>query len=169
MTGFLAAASRSRSRPSASSVTGLDQLRRVHVGEVGLQFGVAPRLLAGGDDDRHVPGLGVDQVPHRVACARRGVQVHQRRPARGLREAVRQPDRRALLQRQDVAEVIREVTQHWQLVRAGVPEDGGDPVGAQDLVESVPYVHEHVPPCCQLNLVVPSLSPGLVSRHHKNW
>jgi hypothetical protein len=124
----------------------LDQLRRVHVGEVGVQLGVAPRLLAGGDDDRHVPGLGVDQVPHRVAGARCGVQVHQRWPAGGLREAVRHPDRRALLQRQDVAEVIRHAAQQRQLVRARVPEDGGDPVGPQYLVESVPYVHEYVPP-----------------------
>jgi hypothetical protein len=58
-----------------------------------------------------VPGLGDRQVPHGVACARRGVQVDQRRLAGGLREAVRHPDCRALLQRQDIAEIIREVTQ----------------------------------------------------------
>jgi hypothetical protein len=125
----------------------LDQPRRVHVSQVSLQLGVLARLLAGGDDHRHVPGLGVDQVPHRVAGARRGVQVHQRRSAGGLRVPVRHPDRRALLQRQDVAEVIGHAAQHRQLVGAGVAEDGGDPVAAQDLVEGVPYVHEYVPPC----------------------
>jgi len=25
-------------------------------------------------------------------------------------------------------------------------EDGGDPVSTQDLIESIPYVHDHVPP-----------------------
>jgi hypothetical protein len=150
----------------------LDQPRRVHVGQVGLQLGVLPRLLAGGDDHRHVSGLGVDQVPHRVSGARRGVQVHQRRLASGLRVAVRHPDRRAFLQRQDVAEVIGHVAQQRQLVGAGVPEDGGDPVGAQDLVERVAYVHEYVPPVHGIEPgigLAPSLPLDLVSRHHQNW
>jgi hypothetical protein len=64
----------------------------------------------------------------------------------GLREPVRHPDRRALLQRQDVTEIIREVTQQRQLVRTRVPEDGGDPVSTQDLEEGIPHVHDHVPP-----------------------
>jgi hypothetical protein len=164
----------------------LDQPRRVYVSQVGFQLGVLPRLLAGGDDHRHVPGLGVDQVPHRVAGARRGVQVHQRRLASGLRVAVRHPDRRALLQRQDVAEVIGHVAQQRQLVGAGVPEDGGDPVGAQHLVESVPYVHERVPPIHSAGPVIlrvlivsivsglkPRLRPGERASHvrviHQSW
>jgi hypothetical protein len=73
------------------------------------------------------------------------VQVDQRRPAGCLREAVRHPDRRAFLQGEDVAEVAGEVAQQRQLVGAGVPEDCGDPVGAQDLVERIPDVHGMVP------------------------
>jgi hypothetical protein len=83
----------------------LGQLGRVDAGQHGVQRRITARLLAGGDDDRDMPRLGVRQVAHRVAGARRRVQVHQRRPAGGLREAVRHPDRGALLQREDVAEV----------------------------------------------------------------
>jgi len=45
------------------------------------------------------------------------------------------------VQGEDVAEVVREVSQQRQLVRARVAEDGGDPVTAQNLVEGVPDVH----------------------------
>jgi hypothetical protein len=58
-----------------------------------------------------------------------------------LGEAVRHPDRGALLQRQDVAEIIGEVTQQRQLIGAGVPEDGGNAVGAQHLVEGITDIH----------------------------
>ena len=43
---------------------------RVAVGQVGLQGDLRPRLLAGGDQQRRVVGLGVEDRPHRVADAR---------------------------------------------------------------------------------------------------
>ena len=55
--------------------------RRVAVGQVGLQRHQRAGLLAGGDDERRLVGLRVEDRAHRVADAGRGVQVHERRPA----------------------------------------------------------------------------------------
>ena len=44
--------------------------RRVAVGQVGLQRDLRPHLLAGGDQQRRVVGLGVEDRAHRVADAR---------------------------------------------------------------------------------------------------
>ena len=62
---------------------------RVAVGEVGLHRDLRADLLAGGDQQRRVVGLRVEDRAHRVADAGRGVQVDERgarrRPARSRR------------------------------------------------------------------------------------
>ena len=107
--------------------------RRVAVGEVRLQRHLGARLLAGGDQQRRVVGLRVEDRPHRVADARRGVQVDERGAAAGLRVAVGHPDHDRLLQAEHVAEVAREVAQHRQLGRARVAEDRRHPLLAEEV------------------------------------
>ena len=80
-------------------------------------------LLTGGDDQRGVGPVGGHQAAHRVAGARRGVQVDQGRLAGGLGEAVGHRQRRRLLQRQHVGEVVGEVLQERLLGRARVSEN----------------------------------------------
>ena len=77
--------------------------RGVAVGQVGLHGHVGPHLLAGGDQQRRLVGLGVEDRAHGVAQARRGVQVHVAHGARGLGEAVGHAHRHRLLQGQHVA------------------------------------------------------------------
>ena len=81
---------------------------RVAVGQVGLQGDLGARLLAGGDQQRRVVGLGVEDRPHRVADPGRGVEVDDGGPAGGLGEAVGHPDHDRLLEAEHVAEVRRE-------------------------------------------------------------
>ena len=106
---------------------------RVAVGEVGLQGDLGARLLARGDQQRRVVGLGVEDRPHRVADPGRGVQVDDGGAAGGLGEAVGHPDHDRLLQAEHVAEVGREVGQHRQLGRAGVAEDRRHPLLAEEV------------------------------------
>ena len=67
----------------------------VAVGQVGLHGDLRADLLAGGDQQRRVVGLGVEQGAHRVADAGRGVQVDvgrpSSRPARSRRPCRRPP------------------------------------------------------------------------------
>ena len=81
--------------------------RGVAVGQVGLQRDQLARLLAGGDDQRGLVGLGVEDRAHGVADAGRGVQVDQRRAPAGLGVAVGHADDHGLLEGEDVAEVAR--------------------------------------------------------------
>ena len=111
--------------------------RRVAVGQVGLQGDLRPRLLAGGDQQRRVVGLGVEDRPHRVADARRGMEVDDGGLAGGLGEAVGHPDHDRLLQTEHVAEVRRVVGEHRQLGRAGVAEHRRHPVGAEEVERRV--------------------------------
>ena len=106
---------------------------RVAVGQVRLQGDLRARLLAGGDQQRRVVGLGVEDRPHRVADAGRGVQVGDRGPAGGLGEAVGHADHDRLLQAEHVAEVGGEVGEHRQLGRAGVAEHRRHPLGAEEV------------------------------------
>ncbi len=110
---------------------------RVAVGEVGLQGDLGAGLLAGGDQQRRVVGLGVEDRPHRVADPRRGVEVDDRGLAGGEREAVCHPDHDRLLEAEHVAEVGREIGQHRQLGRAGIAEHRRHPVGAEEVERRV--------------------------------
>ncbi len=105
----------------------------VAVGQVRLQGHERARLLAGGHEQRRLVGLRVEDRAHPVAHARRGVQVHERRTAARLGEAVGHPDRHRLVEPQHVAEVIREVGQHRQLGGARVAEHRGHPLPAQEV------------------------------------
>ena len=107
--------------------------RRVAVGQVGLHRHLGAHLLPGGDQQRRVVRLGVEDRPHGVADARRGVQVDVRGAPRSLRVAVGHPDRHRLLQAEHVAEVLGEVGQHRQLGRAGVAEDRRHAVLAEEV------------------------------------
>ncbi len=107
--------------------------RGVAVGEVGLQRHQRAHLLAGGDHQRRVVGLGVEDRAHRVADAGRGVEVDQRRAAARLRVAVGHADDDRLLEAEDVGEVAGEVLEHRQLGRARVAEHGRHPVLAEEL------------------------------------
>ena len=104
---------------------------RVAVGEVGLQGDLGAHLLAGGDQQRRVVGLGVEDRPHRVADAGRGVQVGDRGAPRGLGEAVGHADHDRLLEAEHVAEVGGELGEHRQLGRARVAEHRRHPLGAE--------------------------------------
>jgi hypothetical protein len=100
---------------------------RVAVGEVGLHRDLGPDLLAGGDQQRRVVGLGVENRPHPVPHPRRRVQVDVGGQPRGLREAVGHPDRDRFLEAEVVAEVVGELGEHRQLGRPGVAEDRRHP------------------------------------------
>ncbi len=95
------------------------------------------RLLAGGDDQRRAVPVGGEDVPHRVADARRRVQVDERRVTGGLREAVGHPHHHRLLQAQHVAEIVGEVLEQRQLGRPGIPEHRGHPELAQQADDGV--------------------------------
>ena len=106
----------------------------VAVGQQRLQRHQRARLLAGGDHQRRLVGLGGEQRAHRVADAGRGVQVHERGPPARLRVAVGDPDRDALVQPEDVAEVAGELLEERELGRPGVAEHRGHPLLAQEVV-----------------------------------
>ena len=138
-------------RPSAAGtssragrlVAPLDQrvghARGVAVGQVGLVGHLRPHLLPGGDQQRRLVGLGVEDRAHGVAHARRGVQVHVAHGARGLGEAVGHAHGHRLVQRQHVAEVVGEVGQHRQLGGPRVAEHRGHAVGAQQVEGGFAY------------------------------
>ena len=109
----------------------------VDVGEEHLLADHRAHLLPREQDERGVRVRGVGQHPHRVAGAGRGVQVDQCRHAAGLHEPVGHRQDGALVQAQDVAEVVGQPRQERQLVRAGVAEDGGEPAGPEHLVGHV--------------------------------
>jgi hypothetical protein len=77
--------------------------------------------------------LGVEDSAHRVADARSGVQVDERRPARGLGVAVGHPDDDRLLEAEHVREVLGEVGEHRQLGRTRVAEHRRHPAGAEEV------------------------------------
>ncbi len=110
---------------------------RVAVGEVGLQGDLRPRLLAGGDQQRRVVGLGVEDRPHRVADPGRGMEVDQGRLTGSLGVAVGHPDHDRLLETEHVAEVRGEIGEHRQLRRAGVAEHRGHSVRTEEVERRV--------------------------------
>ena len=97
-----------------------------------------PHLLAGGDHQRRLVGLRVEDPADRVADSRRGVQVHVRRAAGRLGIPVGDPDHDQFLKPEDVAEVVGQVGEHRQLGRARVAEDRRHPVGSQQLERGFP-------------------------------
>ena len=105
----------------------------VAVGEVRLHGHVGADLLAGGDEQRSLVGLGVEEGAHGVAHARGGVQVHVRDAARGLGVAVGHAHGHRLLEPQDVAEVRGVIGQHRQLGGARVAEHRRHAAGAEEL------------------------------------
>ena len=113
------------------------QGRRVDVGQLPLQGHQGPRLLAAEDDQRRAGELRVDQRAHRLADAGRGVEADEDRPAGRLRIGVGHRHAGALLQREDVTEVLRELVEEGELVGAGIAEDGRHPERAEDLVGGV--------------------------------
>ena len=136
---------------------------RVAVGQVGLQGDLRPRLLAGGDQQRRVVGLGVEDRPHRVADPGRGVQVDDGGLARGLGVAVGHPDHDRLLQAEHVAEVRGEVGEHRQLGRARVAEHRRHPVGAEEVEGRVAdrgHRREPYPAGFKTGTVPVSIRPG---------
>ena len=117
-----------------------ERLRHAHgvaVGQIGLQRHQRACLIAGCDDQWRVVRLRVEDRAHRVAHAGRRVQVHERRPAARLREAVGHADHDRLLKAEHVAEVGGKVGQHRQLGRPRVAEDRRDAVLAEQVVSRV--------------------------------
>ena len=106
---------------------------RIPICQVRLDRDVGAHLLAGGDHQRRLVGLGVEDPADGVADARRRVQVDVGGTAGRLREAVGHPHDRQLLQPEDVGEVVGEVGQHRQLGRARVAEDRRHPVRTEQL------------------------------------
>ena len=103
-------------------------------------------LLAGGDDERRLARLGGDQHAHGVAEAAHRVQVDEGGAARGERPAVGHADRGRLLQAEHVANVRRvdERVHERHLGRAGIAEDVGYALIAQDVDENVARASGHL-------------------------
>jgi hypothetical protein len=116
----------------------MDDAGRIPVGEVRLHRHLRPDLLAGGDEQRGVVRLRVEDRAHPVPDAGSGVQVDVGGTARGLREAVRHPDGDRLLEGEDVPEVLGELREHRQLRRAGVAEHRRHPVRAEEFERRFP-------------------------------
>ena len=72
-----------------------------------------------------------EDVAERMPDADRGMQIHQRRIARGLSEAIRHAHGDGFLQAEHVAKVVGKAAEHRQLGRARVAEDGGQAEGPQ--------------------------------------
>ncbi len=89
------------------------------------------RLLPGGYEQRRLVGPRVEDRADAVAEPRRGVQVDVRDFAACLSETIRHANGDRLLQAEHVAEVLGERAEHRQLGRAGVAEDRGHPVSAE--------------------------------------
>ena len=117
---------------------GLAELGRALGEQERLPHQQRPRLLARDDHEGRAVAEGREDVPQPVAHPGRRVQVHQTRTAGGLREPVGHGDRHRLLQREGVAEVVREVPEHRQLRGARVPEDRRDAVLAQHRERGLP-------------------------------
>ena len=117
---------------------GLAELGRALGEQERLPHQQRPRLLARDDHQGRAVAEGGEDVPQPVAHPGRRVQVHQTRTAGGLREPVGHGDRHRLLQREGVAEVVREVPEHRQLRGARVPEDRRDAVLAQHRERGLP-------------------------------
>ena len=113
------------------------QHRRLDVREVRLEQQHLARLLAGRDDQRRLVLERGAQVAHRVAEAGGGVEVHERRTALRLGEAVGHRDDRSLLEPEDVPEVRGKVRQERLLRRPEVAEDRRQPVRAKQVVRDV--------------------------------
>jgi hypothetical protein len=84
---------------------------RIGVGQQRLHCQCRAYLLARGDDQRAVPTGGVDDRAHRVTEAYRGVQVDQGGLPGQLGVDVGHADHRALVQAENVVEVLGEVGQ----------------------------------------------------------
>jgi hypothetical protein len=124
---------------------------RVTVGQVRLDRDLRAHLLAGGDDERRLVRLGVEDPADGVADARCGVEVDVCRAARRLRVAVGHADDDQLLEAEDVGEVLREVAQHRQLSRARVAEDRRHPVGPEQVERRLTHSRHQPasPPWCR--------------------
>jgi len=112
---------------------------RVAVGEVRLQGDLGARLLARGDQQRRVVGLRVEDRPHRVADAGRGVEVGDRGAAGGLGVAVGHPDHDRLVQAEHETEIAGEVGEHRQLGGARIAEDSRHPLGTEEVEAGVTH------------------------------
>ncbi len=111
---------------------------RFAVGEVGLEGDLGSHLLAGGDQQRGLVGLGVEDPADRVPDPGGRVQVGVCGAAAGLGVAVGHSHHHQLLQAEDVGEVLRVLLQHRQLGGARVAEDARHAVGAQHLEGCLP-------------------------------
>ncbi len=114
-------------------------------GEPRLGHQVARVLLAGGDDERRLARLRGDEHAHGVAEAAHRVQVDEGGATRGERPAVGHADRRRLLKPEDVANVRRvdERVHERHLGRAGIAEDVGHALVAQDVEQNVARASGH--------------------------
>jgi hypothetical protein len=106
-------------------------------GEERLEDEVAAVLLADEDHDRRpVDPRGGDR-PDRVPEPGRRVQERERRLAAPDRPARREPDHRALVQREHEAQVVREPREERDLRRAGVREQRRQAAPAEDVERRV--------------------------------
>ena len=102
---------------------------------------VAPVLLADGDDERRAVDARGRQRRDRVAEAGCRVQEHERRLSASERIAGRDPDHRALVQREHELEIRGQVDEERHLGRAGVGEDLRHPAPPQDVERGVSDRH----------------------------
>lgn len=109
------------------------QARRIDVGQHDFLADGVAHLLPRGDHQRRVRVHRVGEHPHAVAGAGCGVQVHEDRLSARLRVTVRHRHHGALVETEDVLEVLGEILEKQKFVRAGVAEDRGHTVPAQQL------------------------------------
>ena len=109
------------------------------------QRAVPAVLLAGDHDERRAQVARVGDGGDRVAEAGRGVEVDEGGLAGGERIPGGDADHRALVQREHVAQVLRQAGQERDLRRAGVAEDRRHAVAAHDVEGGVPNRVGHAP------------------------
>ena len=108
-------------------------------GEERLLREMATVLLADDDDERGPVDARCRKSADGVAQPGRRVQEHERSLVAGDRPAGGDADDGALVQRQDEAEVVRQIRQERDLGRARVGEDGRQPAAAQDVEGGVTH------------------------------
>ena len=108
-------------------------------GQPGFAHQMPGILLARGDDERRLAGLGGDQHAHRVAEAAHRVQIDEADLAAGQRPTVGHADRRRLLQPKYVGEVgsVDERIHQRHFGRTGIAENVCNAFVAQDVDEDV--------------------------------
>ena len=114
-------------------------------GEEGLEDEVTAVLLPDDDHDRSTVDPRRRDPADGIPEAGRRVHERQRRLAAAERPAGREPEHRALVEREHEAQVVRQPGEKGHLGRAGIREDRRQPAAAEDLEGGVADRAAHEP------------------------